>query len=211
MTNWWTFTADWGAAITAGLGLYGPECSFSIPSDSQTFVAGGGTGSLNLTAGAGCISVATSNASWITITSWNGGNGSRTISYFVAPYTMLGTRSGTIAIADKSFTVNQSNIGPDFSLSFDSNSVTSQAGTKARVTVNISRTGGFNGNVTITPPAPSRGIKATPQDPITTTNNSATFKMRIRGRVAPGPYPLTFVGMDDSGRARTATLTLVVQ
>lgn len=101
--------------------------------------------------------------------------------------------------------------GPDFSLGFDSPTVTGQAGTKARVTVNINRTGGFTGAVTVTPPPPANGIKPKPPDPITTTDASASFKMKIGGGVSPGQYPLTFTAQDGSGKTRTGTVTLVVQ
>lgn len=101
--------------------------------------------------------------------------------------------------------------GPDFSLGIDQSTVTGQAGTKARITVNINRTGGFTGNVTVTPATPGGGIRPKPADPITTTDNSVTFKMKIGGGVAPGTYQLTFTGTDASGRTRTATVTLNVQ
>jgi virginiamycin B lyase len=101
--------------------------------------------------------------------------------------------------------------GPDFSLGFDQSTVNGQAGTKARVTVNIKRTGGFTGNVTVTPPDPSGGIKAKPPDPITTTDTTAVFKLKIGGGAATGPHQLVFKGKDDSGRERDVTLTLVVQ
>ena len=99
---------------------------------------------------------------------------------------------------------------PDFTLGFDSPTITGQAGTKAKVTVNISRTGGFTGEVTVTPPPKANGIKAKPPDPITTTDSSVTFKMKL-GAASPGSYPLTFTGTDSGGRTRTATVTLNVE
>jgi Domain of unknown function DUF11 len=106
---------------------------------------------------------------------------------------------------------SRATVGPDFSISFDSPTVTAQAGTKARVTVNINRTGGFTGSVTVTPPPAANGIKAKPADPITTTDSTATFKMKIGGGVSPGQYPLTFTAQDATGKTRTGTVTLVVQ
>ena len=100
--------------------------------------------------------------------------------------------------------------GPDFSITFDSSTATAQAGTKARVTVNITRTGGFTGNITVTPPDPQSGIKPKPPDPVTTTGNSVVFKLKISGGTPPGSYQLLFKGKDDSGRERDVTLTLVV-
>ena len=115
----------------------------------------------------------------------------------------------------EAFVAKLSGIGappqPDFALGFDQSTVTGQVGTKARVTVNINRTNGFAGNVTVTPPPPSGGIKPKPADPITTTDNSASFKMKIGGVVAPGSYQLTFTAVDDSGKLiHAGTVTLVV-
>ena len=106
------------------------------------------------------------------------------------------------------FTVNPA---PDFSIGFDQSTVTAQAGTKARVIVSINRTGGFTGNVTITPPDAAGGIVPKPPDPIATTDTAGSFKLKIKGNAALGPHQLTFVGRDDSGRTHTATVTLIVQ
>ena len=101
--------------------------------------------------------------------------------------------------------------GPDFGLGFDQPTVTALAGTKARVTVNINRTGGFTGNVTVTPPDPAGGIKPKPPDPVTTTDSTASFKLKIGAGVTPGPHQLVFTGKDDFGRERAVTLTVIVQ
>jgi len=100
--------------------------------------------------------------------------------------------------------------GPDFSLSLDQPSATAQAGTKARVVVNINRSSGFAGNVTVTPPDPQSGIKPKPPDPATTAGGIVVFKLKISGGTPPGSYQLVFKGKDDSGRERDVTLTLVV-
>jgi len=101
--------------------------------------------------------------------------------------------------------------GPDFSLSFDQATIDGTRGTKARVRININRFGGFVGNVTIIPPDPAGGIVPKPPDPITTTDTSASFKLKIKGGAALGPHQITFTGRDNSGRERTATVTLVIQ
>src|SRR5262249_5156118 len=104
-----------------------------------------------------------------------------------------------------------SGIAPDFSLGFEQPAVTVDRGAKARVTVTINRIAGFSGNVTVTPPDPAGGIKPKPADPITTSDSSAVFKMKVGGGAAVGPHALTFTARDDSGRTRTATVTIVVQ
>jgi hypothetical protein len=98
-----------------------------------------------------------------------------------------------------------------FSIGFDSPTVTAQQGTKARVTVNINRSPGFTGNVTVTPPDPALGIAPKPPDPITTMDTNVTFKLKIKGGAALGPHQVTFTGRDDSGHTSTATLTVIVQ
>ncbi|HKQ03579.1 MAG TPA: SBBP repeat-containing protein [Blastocatellia bacterium] len=100
--------------------------------------------------------------------------------------------------------------GPDFSLGFDSPTVTAQAGVKAKIKVNINRTGGFTGNVTIAPGHPGNGLKPKPNASMTTTDTAVIFKYKT-GAAAPGQYPITFTGTDDSGKTRTATVTLILQ
>jgi len=104
-----------------------------------------------------------------------------------------------------------SGIAPDFSISFDQPTVTAPQGTKARVTVKINRIAGFTGNVTVTPPDPTGGIKPKPADPVTTSDSSAVFKMKVGAAAALGPHMLTFTATDSSGKTRTATVTIVVQ
>jgi len=124
-----------------------------------------------------------------------------------AKVTVFDATSGGGTSSPVTFTITAA---PDFSLSLDQPTLTAQAGTKVRVTVNINRTGGFTGNVTATPPDPQGGIKAKPADPITTTDTSATFKLKVSEGTAPGTYHLLIKGVDDSGRERDVTLTLVV-
>ncbi len=83
-------------------------CDYSISPTEQSFSAGGGTGSVNLSVNAGgCIWTATSNASWITITSGSSGSGNGTVNYSVAANSGI-ARIGTITIAGHIFTVSQS-------------------------------------------------------------------------------------------------------
>ena len=98
-----------------------------------------------------------------------------------------------------------------FSLGFDSPTVTAQQGTTIRVTVNINRTSGFTGNVTVTPPDPAMGINPKPFDPITTRDTSVTFKLKIKGGAQLGAHQETFTARDESGHTTTATFTVIVQ
>lgn len=83
------------------------SCTYSISPTSQSFGAAGGSGTVTVTAAGGCSWIATSNASWITITSGNSGTGSGTVTYSVAANTSTSSRTGTLTIAGQPFTVTQ--------------------------------------------------------------------------------------------------------
>jgi hypothetical protein len=82
-------------------------CSYSISPMSQSFkTPGAGGGTINVTATGGCGWLATSNASWITITSGSSGVGNGTVNYTVA-VNPGATRTGTITVAGQVFTIKQ--------------------------------------------------------------------------------------------------------
>ena len=89
--------------------------------------------------------------------------------------------------------------------------MTGSAGTKVRVVININRTGGFAGNVTIDTTSLPSGIKPKPPLPISTTDTSAALKLKIGGAVTTGTYHIVFTATDDTGRTRSGTLTLIIQ
>jgi len=89
----------------------GPACTFSISPTSHPIPASGGTGSVKVTAGAGCGWAATSNVDYITITSGVSGTGNGTVDYSVGA-DPSGARTGTLTIAGKTFTVNQGSGNP---------------------------------------------------------------------------------------------------
>jgi hypothetical protein len=81
-------------------------CTYAIDPTSVSVAAGGGTGSVAVTAGAGCAWTAVSNDAWILVTSGSSGSGNGSVGYSVAANTGP-ARSGTITIAGQTFTVNQ--------------------------------------------------------------------------------------------------------
>jgi uncharacterized protein (TIGR03437 family) len=140
MTNWWHFTADWDAAMKAGIGLYEPgTCAYSLSSTSKVIGSSGGTGSVNVASGAGCKWMASSNAEWIQLTSGPAGNGDGTINFNVAPNDSPDTRSATIAIAGQVFTVTQ---GSQCSLSLNPKSLPVGTPGVAYTPVTFSASGG---------------------------------------------------------------------
>ncbi len=82
-------------------------CAFTLSVATASFEFGGGNGSFNVTTTAGCPWTATSNANWITINSGSTGNGNGTVSFTVAANSGP-ARTGTITVADQTFTVTQS-------------------------------------------------------------------------------------------------------
>lgn len=89
-------------------------CSFSLSPSGKAFTSGGGSGTINVTATADCNWMAKSNDSWISITGGTAstGTGSGTVSYTVAANASPATRTGTLTVAGKTFTVTQSAAAP---------------------------------------------------------------------------------------------------
>ena len=85
----------------------GLSCSYSINPTSASYDENGGSGSVAVTAGAGCAWTAVSNDGWITVTSGASGNGNGSVGYSVAANASTSARVGTITIAGNTFTVNQ--------------------------------------------------------------------------------------------------------
>ncbi len=82
-------------------------CTYSISPTSKSFPKGGGSGSINVSAGAGCSWTAVSNASWVTINSGSSGAGNGAVQYVVLPNSTKRTRSATITVAGKVFNISQ--------------------------------------------------------------------------------------------------------
>jgi M6 family metalloprotease-like protein len=101
-----TSISDSGTIMTATLSAIS-TCTYSISPASRSFDASGGASGISVSTTAGCTWTATSNASWISITSGDSGTGSGTVNYFVAANTITSSRTGTMTVAGQTFTVNQ--------------------------------------------------------------------------------------------------------
>ncbi len=82
-------------------------CSYSLSSTSKTFPSSGETGSVSVSTSNSCPWSATSNASWITITSGRSGNGNGTVNYSVSSNSSKSQRTGTMTIAGQTYTITQ--------------------------------------------------------------------------------------------------------
>jgi hypothetical protein len=125
-------------------------CKYTISPLSQSLTSSGGSGSVTVTALNTCDWTATSNASWITITSGGSGPGNKTVRYTVAANTGTTARTGTVTIDDKIHTINQS--APPV---LNSLTITPLTVIGGRIS---------NGNVTLNAPAPAAGMIVTLSD-----------------------------------------------
>jgi hypothetical protein len=100
---------------------------------------------------------------------------------------------------------------PDFGLSADPPSLTASRGQRGQFAIDVARTGGFSGTVTVTAPTTAAiKVKVTPAS-ASTTGDSVTFAFKVKKKARAGTYELTFTGRDDQNRERSTTLTLTVQ
>jgi hypothetical protein len=122
--------------------------------------------------------------------------------------TITGTSGQLVRTQTATVVVSQS---PDFALTFNPSTLNVTRKQKGQIVVNINRTGGFTGNVTvIAPDTKAFKIKLTPPTQ-STTGTSVSFNFTIKKKAPRGTQQLTFTGRDDTGRVRNGTLTVVVQ
>jgi len=85
------------------------SCSYTLGSSSACFSSSGGTDTVSvISSSSSCAWTAHSNSSWITINSGTGGTGNGTVDYTVFANTSTTSRTGTLTIAGKTFTITQS-------------------------------------------------------------------------------------------------------
>ena len=97
-----------GQDITIIQNAVGSNCSYAIAPGFANFAAGSATGNIAVTTTASCSWQATSDSSWITITSGSTGVGNGTVNYSVAANATGKSRKGSIHVAGKSFPIKQS-------------------------------------------------------------------------------------------------------
>ncbi len=146
------------------------NCTYSITPTSNSFGAAAGTGSVNVTAPAGCAWTAASNTtSFLSVTSGASGSGNGTVNYSVAANTTTAQRNGTLTVAGQTFTATQSAMSTcgvqvstgGFNLGYASRQVSFQVSAASTcswtatanaswVTFNSGATGKGNGTVILT-------------------------------------------------------------
>ncbi|MGH9840639.1 MAG: BACON domain-containing protein [Blastocatellia bacterium] len=172
----------------------GANCTYTLnPNTAQNYGAAGGSGTVNVTAPAGCAWTAVSNASWITITSGSSGSGNGTVNYTVAA-NIGPPRSGTMTIAGFTSGVGQTS-GCAYSISPASQHFSGAGGTG---TFNITTSTGCtwtastqNTWITGAPPGFGSG-SGTVSYTVATNNGSARSGIiTISGNGSPVNFPVT--------------------
>jgi hypothetical protein len=123
--------SGWSGILNVTISPSPPVCSYSISPTGNTLAASAGTGSVGVTAGAGCAWTASTTPgswNWVGISSGASGIGNGTVNYFVLANNTGSTRTGTMTIAGQTFTITQS-AGCSYSISPTSNTLTGGPGT----------------------------------------------------------------------------------
>ena len=118
-------------------------CTFSLSPGSYSSTPSGGPGTVQIATQSGCAWTATSNVSWLIITSNSAGTGNGMVNYSISANPSAASRSGTMTIAGKAFTVNQSGTSCSYSISPTSKSFTASGGTAS---VNVTAASGCSWN-----------------------------------------------------------------
>ncbi|MFN8061337.1 MAG: hypothetical protein U0Q12_19405 [Vicinamibacterales bacterium] len=110
-----------GAGSATGSGfvrlvLRRSQCTYTLSPTNALYLAQGGTGTVAVTAPAGCDWVATSDAAFATITSGTSGTGNGTVSYGVASHSGGVPRTATLTVAGQPFGISQTGTTIDYPL-----------------------------------------------------------------------------------------------
>lgn len=88
-----------------------PACSFQVGPTTFTASAAGGPASANVSTAPGCTWTASSNVSWVTVTSASPAVGSGQVAFSVAARTTPAPRSGTLTVAGRPLVIVQQGDG----------------------------------------------------------------------------------------------------
>lgn len=164
-----------------------PNCTFALGTPSPaSFAAGGGSGSVGMTAPSGCSWSATSDQSWLTITGGASGSGNGTINYSVAANSG-GARNAVISAGGQTATITQASASAcNYGVSPTSASFAASGGT---------------GTVNVTAPAGCAW----------TASSSFGFITITSGSSGSGNGTVSYSVSANSGSARTGAMTIAGQ
>lgn len=115
----------------------GVPCRIEIAPTARDVSASGESVSATVTAPSGCAWAATTDVSWITVTSASTGNGNGTLSIAVAANTG-DQRTGTVEIADQVLTIRQATATCSYNIAPSAQSIAAAGGGGGPVTVSTS-------------------------------------------------------------------------
>jgi CSLREA domain-containing protein len=184
-----TVQSNTGAARTGTVTIAGQTftvnqssgCTYALSPTGTNISGNSTTGSFNIISGSGCNYTASSNDSFITITSGSSGSGNGTVSYSV-DFNSGNARTGTITAGGQMFTVNQAN-GCSFNLS--------------PVSQNFSASGGA-GSFTLTT-QPGCAFTSVSNDDFITIDSGAS---------GMGTQTINFFVQSNTSATRTGTITV---
>jgi hypothetical protein len=123
--------------------LVGPtgdsKCQITVGNAPDAFSAGGGTGTVTVSAARECTwSIATS-AEWVSVNGDRSGQGDATIRYTVAPNPVPSPRTGSIAVGSRSISISQAAAPCRYTLSRTQDAIAAGGG---RLAVDVATTAG---------------------------------------------------------------------
>jgi len=163
------------------------SCSYSVKPTSLNVDAGGGAANpISIMTANGCPWTASSNTSWLSITSGATGLGDGTVTITAAANTG-GARNGTVTVANQTVTVNQAAAPCTYTVSPTSTSIGAAGGSGTPVSVNT-----------------SSGCTWT-------ARSNVNWVTIATGSSGTGAGTVTYSVQSNAGSARTGTLTVAGQ
>lgn len=95
----------------------GAACAYALQPETSSFTAAAGTGAVAVDTLEGCPWTATSNDAWLEVVSGTPGSGDGSVQFSVAANTGTASRSGTLTVAGKTFTVAQGGSACEYAIS----------------------------------------------------------------------------------------------
>jgi uncharacterized protein (TIGR03437 family) len=198
VTTLYAFTHGRGAfKVTANMS----GCDYAISPATRNFGREGGDAVVNVTvAPGGCNWRAESNVPWITVAPNTGGTTSGTAAMKVLANSALGSRSGTVSIAGRSFSVIQEGSPDDQAPAIAITSPTTPTVTTTAGFINVLGTASDNVRLSSVVWRTDRGVTAAAAG--TTTWSAASIPL------ATGRNEITITASDSSGNISRASLTI---
>lgn len=189
------------ARVSRGISLTvtpGEPCNITVGTAAVNFGAGGGGGTLQISAGQGCAWTVTGAPSWITFNGPVSGSVSATVAFTVAANTGA-ARSATINVSNRTFTVTQNGAGAPGALAITTGQALPSATTGSAYNVSVAAAGG----------QPPYVWSVTGQLPAGLGLNTATGA--LGGTItATGTYTFSISVRDAAGATATQAFTLNV-